>query len=177
MSPSRAVSDDAPGPCVFSVSATKRRRFIWAAWWTGAPTRKPFRPPDACAGGARSVEEARAAAERAAGQPLREIDGMWLRAWLRVQRGLPAWVDREAQQQKKKERAERDDRPRAGRFVVPRGTSPFAVLGVAETASADEIKRAFRRLALATHPDRGGDPKRFMLAKWAHDEALARGGR
>ena len=37
---------------------------------SGAPEAEPFRPPDASSGGARSREEARAQAERAAGQPL-----------------------------------------------------------------------------------------------------------
>ena len=33
----------------------------------------------------------------------------------------------------------------------------YAILGVDAKASADEIKRAYRRLALATHPDRHPD--------------------
>ena len=37
----------------------------------------------------------------------------------------------------------------------------YAVLGVAKTASADEIKKAFRRLAHEHHPDKGGDAAKF----------------
>lgn len=37
----------------------------------------------------------------------------------------------------------------------------YELLGVPKTASADEIKRAFRTLAQQHHPDKGGDPERF----------------
>jgi DnaJ homolog subfamily A member 2 len=33
-------------------------------------------------------------------------------------------------------------------------------LGVPKTATTDEIKKAFRRLALKAHPDKGGDPEK-----------------
>jgi hypothetical protein len=157
---------------VYAVTATKRRRYLWAAWWTGAPAREPFRAPDAWMGGARTPAEARAAAEQAAGGSLSEIDAMWVRAWLRLQRGQAPWIVRPP----KPPREARDPRPVAGRFVVPRGTSPFTVLGLTPMATPAEIKRAFRRLALVTHPDRGGEARAFMLATWAHDEALRQSG-
>ena len=43
------------------------------------------------------------------------------------------------------------------------GRRARAVLGVSAHATADEIRRAFRRRALATHPDRGGDRTAFEL--------------
>jgi len=42
------------------------------------------------------------------------------------------------------------------------GQSPREVLGVAHDADPQEIKTAFRRLALRYHPDRQGDERRFM---------------
>ena len=45
----------------------------------------------------------------------------------------------------------------------------YAALGVARTATPDEIKRAFRKLASQHHPDKGGDTARFQEIQAAHD--------
>lgn len=45
----------------------------------------------------------------------------------------------------------------------------YATLGVARTATADEIKRAFRKLASKNHPDKGGDTKKFQEIQAAYD--------
>src|SRR3989338_5955941 len=37
----------------------------------------------------------------------------------------------------------------------------YEVLGIAKTASQDEIKKAFHKLAHKYHPDKGGDEKKF----------------
>ena len=37
----------------------------------------------------------------------------------------------------------------------------FKVLGVNETSTDDEIKKAFRKLSMKHHPDRGGDENEF----------------
>lgn len=44
----------------------------------------------------------------------------------------------------------------------------YAVLGVAQDATADEIKRAYRRRARESHPDAGGDEEVFKRVTHAH---------
>lgn len=45
----------------------------------------------------------------------------------------------------------------------------YSRLGVSKTASSDELKRAFRKLAMQHHPDRGGDQKTFQEINEAYD--------
>ena len=44
----------------------------------------------------------------------------------------------------------------------------YKVLGVSEKASGDEIKKAFRKLSLKHHPDRGGDSDVFKKINEAY---------
>ncbi len=44
----------------------------------------------------------------------------------------------------------------------------YDILGVSRTASADEIKRSYRKLAQQYHPDKGGDPERFKEVNEAY---------
>ena len=49
-------------------------------------------------------------------------------------------------------------------------TNPYDTLGVAKNASADEIKKAYRKLAREHHPDAsGGDEARFKEIQGAYD--------
>jgi curved DNA-binding protein len=47
--------------------------------------------------------------------------------------------------------------------------NPYQTLGVNRDAAADEIKRAYRKLASKHHPDRGGDTKTFQEIQTAYD--------
>jgi DnaJ-class molecular chaperone len=45
----------------------------------------------------------------------------------------------------------------------------YKILGIAETASQDEIKKAYRKLAAQHHPDKGGDTATFQSISQAYD--------
>jgi hypothetical protein len=142
-----------------SITVTQRRRYFWAVWWTGAPREAPFRKPDASGGGARSEDEARAAAERAVGRHVVLTEPYWARAWNRVLRG-------EAPPPRP------TPRPPGTRSATPR--SAWATLRLAPGATLAEIRRSFRQLALETHPDHGGDPDRFREIQDAYERLVDR---
>ena len=47
-------------------------------------------------------------------------------------------------------------------------TDHYATLGVSKTATADDIKKAFRKLASQHHPDKGGDTQKFQAIQQAY---------
>jgi len=48
-------------------------------------------------------------------------------------------------------------------------TEYYTVLGVEKSATGSEIKKAFRKLAMKHHPDRGGDEELFKKIQEAHE--------
>ncbi|MEI9936014.1 MAG: J domain-containing protein [Pseudomonadota bacterium] len=150
---------------VCAIAPTRRRRFLWAAWWTAAPSRKPFRKPDAFAGGARTRAEAQAAAERAANRKLTEIESSWARAWSNILIGKEPWPSAG--------NARAGDEAPKARTATNR-TSIWHTLGLEPGATVVEIKRAYRARALQTHPDRGGSAEEFRAVQSAYESALQR---
>ena len=45
----------------------------------------------------------------------------------------------------------------------------YEVLGIGKSASADEIKKAFRKAAIEHHPDRGGNEEKFKEINEAYE--------
>lgn len=45
----------------------------------------------------------------------------------------------------------------------------YHILGVTKTATPDEIKKAYRKLAMKHHPDKGGDEQKFKEISVAYD--------
>lgn len=157
---------------VCSITITKRRRFFWAAWWSGPPTRVPFRRPDASDGGAATYEEALEAATRAAGTSLSIIESEWAKACIRLLRGQPAWLQSRAAERAShaKSRADAVD----GALEDRQEVSVWTILGTTAHATEAELKAAFRKRALETHPDHGGDPGAFRSVVRAYTEARRR---
>eukprot|EP01032_Pedospumella_encystans_P000733 gene733-847_t len=44
----------------------------------------------------------------------------------------------------------------------------YEILSVPKDAEEDTVKRAYRKLALKHHPDKGGDAKKFQALSLAH---------
>jgi DnaJ family protein A protein 2 len=50
-----------------------------------------------------------------------------------------------------------------------RKSSYYDILGVPKTASEKDIQKAYRKLALKCHPDKGGDEEEFKELSKAYD--------
>ena len=45
----------------------------------------------------------------------------------------------------------------------------YALLGIARTATTDEVRNAYKEQAMLHHPDRGGDPAMWATIQKAYD--------
>lgn len=100
-------------------------------------------------------------AQCVAGRSLTIIDAHWARSWKSVLRGGVA-----AAPAPRREPALKPE-PR-------REVSAWAVLGLAPGASLGEVKRAFQRRALETHPDHGGEAEDFRQVHRAYEKLCER---
>ena len=125
----------------------------------------PFRKADAQNGGAASWHEAKAEAEKRTGRTFADIDPAWARAVNRVLRGQAPFTETQA---KVLEGGRVDKATR----VEP--ASIWTTLGITPEATLKDIRAAFRRKALETHPDQGGDAAAFQCVREAYAEALTR---
>ena len=48
----------------------------------------------------------------------------------------------------------------------------YKVLGLSEGASTEEVKKAYKKLALVHHPDKGGDPEEFRKLTEAYEHII-----
>jgi DnaJ family protein A protein 2 len=48
-------------------------------------------------------------------------------------------------------------------------TKYYTLLGISKEATSDEVKKAFRKIALKEHPDKGGDPEKVRVAVRARE--------
>ena len=55
--------------------------------------------------------------------------------------------------------------------------NPYTILGVDKKTSDDDIKKAYKKLALKTHPDKGGDPEKFQKIAEAYETLSDKGKR
>ena len=95
-----------------------------------------------------------------------EVDALWARAWMRMLRGQPPWPSK-ASREPRSARAEKPG-------VAEGNLSIWSVLGVSTTVTKEELRTAYRKKALETHPDRGGDAQAFRRVVAAYAEARRR---
>jgi len=58
---------------------------------------------------------------------------------------------------------------RGGRRKPVDNSKMYETLGVEKNAGPDEIRKAYRKLAVKMHPDKGGDPEKFKEIQKAYD--------
>ena len=66
------------------------------------------------------------------------------------------------------------ERAFTGFVVLPAPKAPHEVLGVPPNASPDDIRAAYKRLALKTHPDTGGSTDAFHAVQQAYEAMTGR---
>jgi DnaJ-class molecular chaperone len=61
------------------------------------------------------------------------------------------------------------DERQAPEFHPLKRSNSYEILGIDRDADEEEIKKAFRKMALKTHPDKGGDEEQFKKVREAYE--------
>ncbi len=73
------------------------------------------------------------------------------------------------QDKNKKDNEKKDDKPSAKDETSQTTQNYYAILGVPQKATQEEIKDAYKKLALTEHPDKGGDTEKFQKIVAAYE--------
>jgi tetratricopeptide (TPR) repeat protein len=110
--------------------------------------------------------------------------GQWEHTWRRADTRARAERDRRQQEGERERRRQqqweaqrqRQQRKSAGHHLMKKPTTladALEILGLEPPVTRDEIKRAYRKQAQTTHPDRGGSHAAMVILNAAYELALA----
>jgi curved DNA-binding protein CbpA len=72
--------------------------------------------------------------------------------------------------------AEREAEREASIAGTNNTSNSYSILGISKNATPENIKKAYRKLALKTHPNKGGDPEEFKKINSAYKKLTASSG-
>ena len=58
-------------------------------------------------------------------------------------------------------------------LIEERDGTDYSILGLSNNATLEDVKKAYRSMALKCHPDRGGDPKKFQEIHSAYENIIS----
>ena len=162
------MSADAAPSGFYAVCSTGRAGgYFWAAWWTSSGLATSPKPD--AHGLTERVEDAHAQARAAilkakgAQAKVLRLDADLALEAARVVLPRVDWRERER----------REEQANHGwRRPAPAPRAWLGVLGLTWPCTAAEVRKAYRRLALQHHPDRGGSVEGFTRITDARDAAL-----
>jgi hypothetical protein len=77
---------------------------------------------------------------------------------------------------KKRVRGKSERKPEEG--GIKASNTNYEILGLSNTASRENIRKAYKRRALETHPNKGGDPEEFKKVQRSYEKLISiKGGK